>query len=509
MRKTRGIPDILYERLSLHNYGKDAVEDQTDVEVSWQTTAFFVCGSGAYVLYLAWFFSIFTQSGALAGLESGTGRSYVLQIGFVGMLLAALGAAWAFSDSLSTRKGLFSLAVTGAVLSPIATGVSLVDVGYGVLVCGWCLSGVGCACIMMLVAAYLSTLTHRDVLLCTSTSFALALILFLLVSFLSPEVMKAATLSVLPMASAILFLYVHFRYLLCNVPSVTVSESRARNPMSWKSIGAACGHSMCLGFAVYCTVVITAGFSIWVPVIAGFAVFFASVFMALDGYVGKEWLNSEGMQLKLFLPFAAIGLLPMPFLDARGQTACCCVLFLVFIPQAITNINAVAENVRLYELSPIRSFAGARVANISGLLIGYSMGFIAYGHGLGQGMVNSLMVLLVLLFVLIVLAAFLFQDRYPSKSVLSIDGDDGLEHSTGWLSWKARCNLFAKEIGLSPRQTEVLVLLSRGYNTKYIEERLVISNHTAKSHIYHIYQKADVHSKQEIIEMIEHIGPEG
>ena len=66
--------------------------------------------------------------------------------------------------------------------------------------------------------------------------------------------------------------------------------------------------------------------------------------------------------------------------------------------------------------------------------------------------------------------------------------------------------MLAGQIGLSPRQTEVLVLLSRGHNTKYIEEQLVISNHTAKSHIYHIYQKAGVHSKQEIIEMLERIG---
>ena len=68
-----------------------------------------------------------------------------------------------------------------------------------------------------------------------------------------------------------------------------------------------------------------------------------------------------------------------------------------------------------------------------------------------------------------------------------------------------KSGLYAKSIGLSPRQTEILALLAEGCNIKSIEERLVISAHTAKSHIYSIYQKAGVHSRQEIIELIERV----
>lgn len=484
------------------------VEDDAGAEASapaWQTTAFFVCGSGAYVLYLAWFVTMFTHFGGPIGLEYGFWGSYALQIGFFAALALGMLGAWAFSDALSTAWGTVVLAVGGMLLSPLASVISLWQTSHAVVMATWGLSGLGCACMMMLVVSYLGSLAHRDVLLCTSVSFALAIALFLLASFLSPEAMRVTVVALMPLISSVLLLHVHFSYLKRQVPLVKVSESRTKSRMSWKSMGASCGHSLCLGFAVYCTAVVAQGFSMWVLVLVGVAALLAAVFMAFDGYLGLELLNSEGMQLKFFLPSAALGLLPMPFLDAAGQAVCCCVLFLVFVPQAITNINAVAENVRIFGLAPIRSFAGARVVNVVGLALGYTMGFFAYGRGLGQGMLNSLMVLLVLLFVLIVLAAFLFQDRYPSEPDSVALGDEA-DRSTDHLSWKARCNLLAEEIGLSPRQTEVLILLSRGHNTKYIEEQLVISNHTAKSHIYNIYQKAGVHSKQEIIEMIERIG---
>ena len=472
---------------------------------AWQTPAFFVCGGGAYVAYLAWFFSMFAHFGGPVGLEYGAFGSYLLQMGFFATLALGMVGAWLFSDTLSSVRGTLALALGGTLLCPCATIAALVACPYPVVLAAWCASGLGCACVMMLVASFLGSLEHRYILLCTSTSFALALLLYLLVAFLSPNEMKAAVVSLMPFAACALLLHVHSRYLDPQVPLVEASESRLKNRMSWKSMGASCGHSLCLGFAVYCTVVVAEGFSMWALVAVGLAAFAAAVLMALDGHWGLEMLNSEGMQLKFFLPSAALGLLPMPFLGAAGQAACCCVLFLVFVPQAITNINAVSENVRIFGLAPIRSFAGARVANVMGLGAGYTMGFFAYGRGLGQGMASSLAVLLVLLFVLIVIAAFLFQDRYPSEASEAGVEDDA-EREEERLSWRERCNLLAGQIGLSPRQTEVLVLLSRGHNTKYIEEQLVISNHTAKSHIYHIYQKAGVHSKQEIIEMLERIG---
>ena len=69
--------------------------------------------------------------------------------------------------------------------------------------------------------------------------------------------------------------------------------------------------------------------------------------------------------------------------------------------------------------------------------------------------------------------------------------------------WRAKVNYCCQQYKLSPRQCEIFVLLARGRDVKYIEEKLVISHATAKSHIYNIYLKLDVHSRQELIDLVE------
>ena len=64
------------------------------------------------------------------------------------------------------------------------------------------------------------------------------------------------------------------------------------------------------------------------------------------------------------------------------------------------------------------------------------------------------------------------------------------------------CARVARRYGLSARETEVLALLGEGRSAKYISEALIISFNTARSHIRHIYEKLDVHSKQELIDLI-------
>lgn len=55
--------------------------------------------------------------------------------------------------------------------------------------------------------------------------------------------------------------------------------------------------------------------------------------------------------------------------------------------------------------------------------------------------------------------------------------------------------------GLTEREIEVALLLSEGRNVPYVQEHLVISQGTAQTHTYHIYQKLGIHSKQELIEL--------
>jgi DNA-binding CsgD family transcriptional regulator len=61
----------------------------------------------------------------------------------------------------------------------------------------------------------------------------------------------------------------------------------------------------------------------------------------------------------------------------------------------------------------------------------------------------------------------------------------------------------ATSFNLSKREKEVFMLWSAGYGAKVIEEKLFISGSTVKTHIQHIYEKCGVHSRSEIIALLE------
>jgi DNA-binding CsgD family transcriptional regulator len=64
------------------------------------------------------------------------------------------------------------------------------------------------------------------------------------------------------------------------------------------------------------------------------------------------------------------------------------------------------------------------------------------------------------------------------------------------------CGDLAEENGLSKRETEVLALLFAGRSDSYIAENLHISKNTAKSHIKRIYQKLNIHHRQDLHDLL-------
>lgn len=65
-----------------------------------------------------------------------------------------------------------------------------------------------------------------------------------------------------------------------------------------------------------------------------------------------------------------------------------------------------------------------------------------------------------------------------------------------------RCHDVAKQFGLSQREEEVLLLLAQRKTVGSIEKELFIANGTAKTHIRHIYRKLDIHSRDELVDML-------
>ena len=55
---------------------------------------------------------------------------------------------------------------------------------------------------------------------------------------------------------------------------------------------------------------------------------------------------------------------------------------------------------------------------------------------------------------------------------------------------------------LSPRETDIALLVARGYTANRIAEELCLARGTVQSHTKSIYRKLNVHSKQEVIDLV-------
>lgn len=65
-----------------------------------------------------------------------------------------------------------------------------------------------------------------------------------------------------------------------------------------------------------------------------------------------------------------------------------------------------------------------------------------------------------------------------------------------------RCREIAEASGITARELEVMLLLAKGRSYAFIEEELVVSRNTIKSHANHIYRKTGTHSREELLKLI-------
>ncbi|MDR2107923.1 MAG: helix-turn-helix transcriptional regulator, partial [Coriobacteriales bacterium] len=137
--------------------------------------------------------------------------------------------------------------------------------------------------------------------------------------------------------------------------------------------------------------------------------------------------------------------------------------------------------------------------------IGYFLGWLLWFIGLSDFWLTQALVALLCVFAVFHTTIDLqdmqrlaFQDDDPGPNESATAHNGGRLHR-----FFGYCNNVAHQYKLTPRESEVLVLLAKGRNAGYIASTLVLSNHTVKTHIYHIYQKLDINSQQELIDKVD------
>lgn len=154
------------------------------------------------------------------------------------------------------------------------------------------------------------------------------------------------------------------------------------------------------------------------------------------------------------------------------------------------------KNSRSLPNGPLGYFCFGQVALRIGLLLGQETSIVIFRQ-LGSDTASTQPVILAGT-VLVLLAYLVVFDDHALSQLLELATPIT---NDGW--FMKRCSQIASENGLSKRQMEVMVLFAKGRNLKYISEQLVISPSTVSMHRQHIYQKLDIHSQQELIDLIE------
>ena len=168
-----------------------------------------------------------------------------------------------------------------------------------------------------------------------------------------------------------------------------------------------------------------------------------------------------------------------------------------------------------------------RFWSVLGIFLGWGIAYFGFSGDFFVGVDEALRVsgcIIVFMLVVIFSASFVMtKDNYPHESDVEkpaseqegiplrdfVDSSSPSEPEATETNrnrpgkFYLQCEVVAKTYGLSARQREVLGMLARGRNADYITEKLIISAHTAKAHIYNIYQKTGVHSRQELMDLVE------
>ena len=101
------------------------------------------------------------------------------------------------------------------------------------------------------------------------------------------------------------------------------------------------------------------------------------------------------------------------------------------------------------------------------------------------------------LFLMCLLAALLIPLVRKEYSIIKLTSDPPRESDLS-----VRCIAVAQEFSLSPRESEIMTLLARGYTADAIAQKLVISPHTVNTHIRHTYEKMSIHKRSELLNYI-------
>jgi DNA-binding CsgD family transcriptional regulator len=417
-------------------------------------------------------------------------------------LAAFLAIASGSNDLLITAHGRKTLLYSGLVIAPVGSASFLIE-GAGSV---FAVSAALLVCVFILLwGICLSTFNHQ-----------VLLVLLLLTSvFTGLFMLVFSSLHLVPTAALVLLLFclswVFLRMTVleeANFITRALSKERhlpgKRNSFTLFLVGSMFGaiavmlHSLRISPTE-------------VAFVLGTCFVLAGLFMLLAYYRFQSRVGDVAKRTLSLVMMLALA--PFPFLGRTGQIACVCLVCIAGTINLILIIDAISETARFNQISPIW------LVGFEGMMLFMGVAFVSALALLlplwpGRGIIAFAVILATvgcMLQININNQTYpLFSEALDANPAIAADMPSGEGDLPGTVQssafWRERIDAIAGQYGLSLRQKEIMELLVKGRDSKYITEHFCISRSTAKTHVYNLYRKINIHSRQELLDLIEEDG---
>lgn len=242
---------------------------------------------------------------------------------------------------------------------------------------------------------------------------------------------------------------------------------------------------------------ITASFSIIVVALLLYAIWFG--FKKTPAWLGK--LNILGLY-RVFFPLIATALLALSVFGSSWSLAVTTLVYAAFSVVSALIIStsiSIARHYKVWSPYVYGMFAGSlyfifAIATTVAPLVYYPQNF---------GSATFTVIVLVILYILAMSYAAI-QNRKRKHEHTEVDPEAPPTQEPVIVDEVAQqCSILAEKNQLTAREKDVFLLLAKGRDVPSISKQLFISENTVRSHSKNVYRKLDVHSKQELIDLLQ------
>ena len=213
------------------------------------------------------------------------------------------------------------------------------------------------------------------------------------------------------------------------------------------------------------------------------------------------WFLAKKAKLRLmwaaFAPLLALGLLAPPYLienSGNGGILTAGIAFFLVCEITICSIGP-SNAKRTFSLGKLTVRIWERSWIIAGLLTGYILAML-FKTVIDLATFYSIIIFFSIISVFFCLSLALLLGRIGVRPLAP-------QQEPEEKPLPRSCGELAEQYGLTVRETEVLELVAQGRDMPYVRKALNIAPGTSSTHINHIYQKLNVHNRQELLDLLQ------